>query len=116
MTISESFPSRPCLRVFLRSFFLAVLRHRFRVFAPEAVAGAVNENVFEGGLAHAKRLDLSGKGFDYVGDEAMSIFNFAADLAGPDGRRDLKLAANAVCQELGIARFEPNDVAADFAG
>src|SRR5260370_42125714 len=98
MTISESFPARPSLRVFLRSFFLAVLRHRFRVFAPEAVAGAVNENVFEGGLAHAKRLDLSGKGFDYVGDEAMSIFNFEADLVVRYGGVDVKLVANVVGQ------------------
>ncbi len=101
--------------MFLRSFFLAVLRHRFRVFAPKAVAGAVNENVFEGGLAHAKRLDLSGKGFDHVGDEAMSVFDFEADLVVHDGGVDLKLVANAVSQELRVAGFEQNYVATDFA-
>ena len=75
----------------------------------------MDEDVFEGGLADAQRLDLSGKCFDYIGDEAMSIFNFEADLMVHDGGIDVKFVVDAVGQGLRIARFEQNYVAADLA-
>src|SRR5208337_1569847 len=46
----------------------------------------------------------------------MSIFNFQADLIVHDGGIDVKLAADVAGQGLRVARFEQNDVAADFAG
>jgi hypothetical protein len=104
------------LGVFLPGLFLAGFWCRFGVFAPEAVPGAMDENIFQGRLAYAEGLDLSGKGLDYVGDKTMAIFNFEADLMVHDGGIDVKFVSDAVGQSLRVARFEQNDVAADFAG
>src|SRR5208282_2866755 len=95
---------------------LAGFQRWFRVFAPEAVAGAMDKNVFESRFAHAQRLYLSRKRLDYVGDEAVSIFNFQANLVVHDRGTYMELVANALRQRLRVARFEQDYVASDLAG
>src|SRR5258707_601257 len=45
----------------------------FPLFAPELVAGAVNEYILKSGLAHGNSLNLAGKRLDQVGNEAMAF-------------------------------------------
>ncbi len=106
------------LGVFLPAFPLALLADfwgRTNLFVPEAVAGAMDENIFQRWLTHAQRLNFPGECFDYIRHKAMSIFNFQADLIVHHGGIDMKLAANAVCECLRLACFEQNNVASDFA-
>src|SRR6185437_14162872 len=73
-------------------------RGRFAIgLCPEAVAGAVNEHVFEGRLADGNRLDLSRKSLDHVGNEAMAIFELDAHLAGEHGGFHRKARVDALC-------------------
>src|SRR5438067_3307598 len=76
-----------CLILHARSFAFATLRLRMTsvnwnrqllgillfLLIPEAMAGAVDEHVFERWLADRDRLNLSGKGVGKFGDEAMAL-------------------------------------------
>src|ERR1700723_874337 len=98
-------------------FLLPFLRRRrfFCFFVPELVPSAMNEYIFQRRLADAQRLNFSWEGFDHVGDEAMSIFDFEAHLLVHNGSIEAKLIANLIGQRLRIAGFQQNYVAADFA-
>ena len=78
------------------------------------MAGAADEDVFEGRLAYTERLDFSRKGFDHVGDETVSVFDFEANLVVHDGGIDLKFCANAVGERLRILSLQQNYVASDL--
>src|SRR5437016_112341 len=92
----------------------------FLRFGPEAVAGAMDENVFERGLAHADRLNLAGKCFHQSRNEAMAVFEFdahliASGLVAHDRGIDLEACADALGEGLGVARsVEQDHVATDF--
>ena len=83
-------------------------------FGPEPVAGAADEDVFERRLAYERALNFSRECFDHVGDEAVAVFDFQADVAVHDGRVDRETVANALRERFGVGSFEQNDVAADF--
>ena len=80
------------------------------------MSGAVDEDVFQRGLADAEGLNFAGKGFDDVGDKAMAVLDFEADLLVHDGGIDMEFAANLSCQRLWIAGFQEDYIAADFSG
>ncbi len=75
----------------------------------------MDEYIFQVRLAHGNRFNLPGKGFDYLGDEAMSLFLFQAQLAAYDLRRHAKAGEQLLCQKFGLAAgFQQQHVAADF--
>src|SRR6516164_691455 len=87
----------------------------FFAFGPEAVAGAVDEDVFQGRLADGDGLNFAGEGFDHVGDEAVAILSFQADLSGKDLGVDLEALADALGERVWIGGVKKDDIAADFA-
>src|ERR1700683_1770880 len=105
---------RELARAFL-IFLLACFWRRLCFFAPEAVAGAMDEDVFEGRFADAQRLNFSGEGFDDFGHEMMSVFNFQPNLLVHNRGFDLELGANFIGQGLRISGFEQNHVTPDLS-
>ena len=65
-------------------------------FSPEAVAGVTNEYVLQSRLAYRESADFSGESFDNIGDEAVAVFDFQADVAIHNGRVDREAVANAL--------------------
>src|SRR5271169_1654639 len=100
-------------------FFLCLLvsgrRRRLGFLVPEPMSCAVNEYIFERGLADTERLNLAGKRLDYVGNKAMSIFDFQANMLLHDRGVDMKFVANLIGESLRVARLQENDVAADLS-
>jgi hypothetical protein len=83
------------------------------------MAGAVDEDVFERGFAHAHCLNFSGKRLDHAGDEAVAVFHLDAHLVAPsvvveDRGVDVETRADALRKRLGIVGgVEQDDIAAD---
>src|ERR1700756_460204 len=93
--------------------------HRLRIgvgtFTPELVAAAVDEHIFQRGLALRNCLNLAGEGFDYVWDEAVTGFLLDPNLIAEHSGRDVETAANMLGEGIGIAGgVEKGDVAANF--
>jgi len=87
----------------------------FFLIGPEAVAGAVDENVFERGLADGDGLNFAGKGFDRVGDEAVAVLTLQADLSGEDLGIDLEALADTLGEQIRVGGVEQDDIATNFA-
>ena len=79
------------------------------------MAGAADEYIFEARLVDRDAFDLAGKGFDHIGDEAMSILDLEAHLMIEHRRVQAKALFNALRQRLGVVGLQQNHVAADFA-
>src|SRR6267143_5478332 len=95
-----------------RSLFL-----RFLVsLGPEAVTGAVDEDVLERGLADAHRLDFSRKCFDDPGNETMAVLQFDANVIVEDGGLHLEAGTDALAKRGSIAgRVQQDHVPPDLA-
>src|SRR5579862_2274837 len=97
-------------------FFLFQGSCRFPLFTPKLMPGAVNEYIFESRLAHGNRLNLAGKSFDQVGNEAMAFVTLNAQLATHDDRCHTKTLADVLSQQSGVNRgVEQDYIAANFA-
>src|SRR5579872_3395609 len=81
---------------------------------PEAVAGAMYENVFQRRLADGNRLNLSRKCLHHIGEEAVAVFALDADFAGEHGSFHREAGAYALGQRLRLVRFQQDHIAADF--
>jgi hypothetical protein len=78
-------------------FFLVVFTGRrigFAIFGPELVAGAMDENIFQSGLADRDCLNLAREGFDKVGDKTVATFALDADLRAEDNGFDVETRTN----------------------
>src|SRR5882672_1684689 len=94
----------------IRMYFRAVV-----FFAPEFVPGAADENVFESRLAHRNRLDLSGKGLDDLGDEAVRALALHAHLIFQNCSVDVKASPDTLGEQSRImCGIQENHVTADF--
>ena len=84
--------------------------------SPEAVAGAVNENVLQRRLANRNGLDFPGKCFRQFRNKAMAVLFLnsyfgVAIVAGDGGSLDIESLRNSLRQITGVTgRFNPNYV------
>ena len=85
-------------------------------FGPEAMSGATDEYIFQSWFAHGYGLNLTGEGFDHVGDEAVSLVLLEADLAVVEhgGFGSVTLADTHGQLFRIVARFKQKHVATDF--
>ena len=63
----------------------------------------MDEDIFQGRLADRDGLDLAREGLDHVGDEAMSAFEFDANLVAQHGGLNVEALANLLGERGGIA-------------
>ena len=85
-------------------------------FGPEAMSGAADEDVFQRRLADGDGLNLTGEGFDHVGNEAVSLILLEANIAVIENRGfgSVTLAdPNGQLFRI-VARFKQKHVATDF--
>src|SRR5579883_1037311 len=80
------------------------------------MSGAIDEHVLECWLADRNRLNLTGEGFDHIGDEAMSLIALEANFAVVEyGGFNAVTLRDAYGQLLRIfTRFEQQHVTANF--
>src|SRR5579872_185713 len=85
-------------------------------FTPKLVPGAVNENIFQRGLAQRNRLNLAGECLDDIRDKAMTALPLNSDLIPQHRGFDMESHADLFGQQTGVVRgIQHNHIAADLA-
>src|ERR1700728_930923 len=88
----------------------------FALFTPKLVTGAVNEYIFQRGLADGNRLNLAGEGLDHIRNKSMATLALDAHLIAKHHRLEAETRANVFGQQGCVVRgIQQDDVATDFA-
>src|ERR1700688_1574723 len=88
----------------------------FALFAPELVAGAVDEYILQRGFADGDCLNLAGERLDQVGNEAVAALALDANLVAHYGRFYVETGEDGIGQNIRVTRRIQHDyVAANFA-
>jgi hypothetical protein len=81
---------------------------------PEAMPGAVNEDIFQSRLAYRNRIDFAGESLDDIGDKTMTVLAFDADFAGQNLSLYGEAAFDPLSQRIGVTGIEDDDITANF--